>query len=262
MICSLQSARSVSGKLNPTLFVLLATLVLGWYAAHPLISYAQSDDDSARRSPVSIDFGADAVSRFVWRGIGFGTSPSIQPSVAIQAYGAEVGTWGNYSLTLDGDNAAEHDFWLSYTLGLGSSSLTLRAHDYYAPSVSSPFFDWSSAGEGSHIVELSARYFASPRLPIHVFVARNVHNDPDGSWYIEAGYTAQLDGVEVGLSGGLTQGASAWYGVAQQDVAVLNAQLRLAKTVALTEQFSVPLHAALVMNPYTEQTYLVFGLTL
>jgi hypothetical protein len=258
----LWAVRSIRDGHVPTFFALLMVLFLGGYVTHPATTYAQSEESTARASPVSIDFGADAVSRFVWRGIGFVTSPSIQPSISVQAYGVQVGTWGNYSLTPDGDNAAEHDFWLSYSVGLGASTLTLRAHDYYAPSTSSPFFDWRGAGEGSHRIELSARYVVSPRWPIHVFVARNVHNDPDGAWYVEAGYTTQLSDVTVRWAGGLTPKASTWYGVSHDAITLLNAHLRLEKTVALTDRYSVPLHAAVIVNPYTEQTYLVFGLSL
>lgn len=209
----------------------------------------------------ALRLGTDLVSRYVWRGLRFGDSPSVQPKVTFATGGLEVGAWGNYAVSTDEANAAETDFWLGYTLPTKAGTFAASLVDYFYPGPGSAFFDWQGGGQGSHTVEAGLRYTV-PRVPLYAAVSYNVHNDPDGSFYAEAGYTTALQGVELGAALGAVAGRSAWYGVAEDGWALTNVSLRFARTVGITEHFSLPLQAQLVLNPHTEQTYLVFGVSL
>lgn len=231
------------------LLVLLSTLL-------PLRS-------SAQQAPVDLHFGADFVSRYVVRGLDFGRSPSVQPVAVVSAYGFDAGTWGNYSLTnMDDYNGAEQDFWIGYTATHDElGSLRVSLFDYHFPEAGSGFFDVSDGGRGGHLVEAQV-HIAPASLPVYLFAGRNIYNDPDGSWYAEAGLTPRVGEVDVTLSAGIAGGGSAWYRTSESDLALINTSLKLARSVRLTEQFALPLHASFVLNPHAERVYLVFGFSL
>src|SRR5690554_5376874 len=86
---------------------------------------------SASAQPIS--FGADLVSRYVWRGYEYGEAASIQPMLAYTYGGTEVGTWASYALVPDGALADEHDLWVAHTLDVGGAAFTLGLNSYYYP---------------------------------------------------------------------------------------------------------------------------------
>ena len=45
----------------------------------------------------TLNFGADIVSRYIWRGYDFGNSPAIQPNLFFSLRGLNIGAWGSYS---------------------------------------------------------------------------------------------------------------------------------------------------------------------
>ena len=65
--------------------------------------YAQDEivqkeaEESVNDKSVTLNFGADVMSRYIWRGIDFGNSPAIQPSLFLSWRGLNVGAWGSYS---------------------------------------------------------------------------------------------------------------------------------------------------------------------
>src|SRR5690606_41614376 len=44
-----------------------------------------------------VSIGADIMSRYIWRGVDYGNSPSLQPQLSFSAGGFSIGTWGAYS---------------------------------------------------------------------------------------------------------------------------------------------------------------------
>ena len=87
-----------------------------------------------------------------------------------------------------------------------------------------------------------------------------VHNDPDNSLYLEGALPFSIGDVELGLTLGIVAGMSGFYGV--ESTSLVNMGLSASKDLQITEQFSLPLSAAYIMNPTTEKTYLVFGFSL
>jgi hypothetical protein len=65
--------------------------------------FAQDDqalkeaEESVSDKSVTLNFGADVMSRYIWRGIDFGNSPAVQPSLFLSWRGLNVGAWGSYS---------------------------------------------------------------------------------------------------------------------------------------------------------------------
>ena len=46
-----------------------------------------------------VDFGSYFVNRYVWRGIDFGKSASIQPYIEFSSVGFTAGTWASYAIS-------------------------------------------------------------------------------------------------------------------------------------------------------------------
>ena len=230
-------------------FFLRTFMMLALLASTPLLTNAQS-----------IGFGADFYNRYIWRGYDFGDSFSIQPGLAFTAGSFELGTWGSYSISADGADANEHDLYATYSFGLGSTtSLALTVTDYYFPT-DSDWLNFDGDGEGAHWIELMGALTLPESFPVTLTAAFMVHNDPDNSLYLEGALPFSMGDVELGLTLGLVAGMSEFYGV--ESTSLVNMGLSASKDLQITEQFSLPLSAAYIMNPTTEKTYLVFGFSL
>lgn len=213
--------------------------------------------------PVSaqqVTFGADLVSRYVWRGYDFGSSASLQPVLAYTYEGTEVGTWASYALVPDGALADEHDLWLSHAFDLGGGSATVGLTSYYFPTAGADFFDLSGDGEGAHYLEPFLKVEGPEGTPIHLLAAAFVYNDPDHSVYLEAGYPFRVAETDLRLAAGVVPAESALYGTA--GAAVTHLGLTASRDLVPSEDLTVPVSVGYVLNPYAEQTYLVFGIGL
>jgi hypothetical protein len=190
------------------------------------------------------DLTFDYASRYVWRGFDYGSSPSLQPSVSLTTGNLTVGTWAAYATNGDPDGT-EIDFYLSYALG----DLTLSVTDYVFPDAA-PFFDTSQ-----HFVEVGAAY-TLPSLPLTLSANVFVLNDEDYPVYLEAGYSVG----ELAFVLGFTPAKSDVYGNAKPGL--INAGVGLARNVVVTETFAFTLTTTLVTNPYANNAFLLFGVTL
>lgn len=218
-----------------------------------------------------VSLGADVVSRYVWRGIDFGQSAAVQPSIELGVEGLTLGTWGSFAISDAGAN--ELDLYLSYTVG----PLTFGVTDYYfptdAPAVGedddggSDFFNVDD-GDGAHTLEPFAS-FESEAFPVTLLLATNVRNDADYSTYLEAGYGFAVGGVDLGLAIGAAfaldssdgeQGSG--YYLTSNDAAITVLSLSAAKEIPITSQFALPVFGQYIVNPETERSFLVFGISL
>ena len=219
----------------------------------------------------SIGLGADLVNRYVWRGFDFGESFSVQPTVSLNAGGFDAGAWGSYALTTAGAN--ELDLFASYTAG----AVTIGVTDYYFPSIppdlgvqsGADYLNFADGGEGAHYIEPFVSVSGGDALPIALTVATVAYNDPAFSTYLEASYSTDVAGTEVGLALGSvlaldpedgTEG-SPFYGTTR-NATVTNVSLSVARALQITEQFALPLFGAYTVNPETERAFLVFGVSL
>lgn len=208
-----------------------------------------------------IGLGADLVSRYVWRGYDFGESASVQPALAVTSGGFEVGLWGSYAI--DDASANELDLYVSYTAG----PVTVGVTDYYFPP--SPLFDFDNYdgddGPGSHFIEP----FVALATPsgVGLYAGTFVWNDEAYSTYLELNYGDEVAGTEIGVALGsvlaldLPDGGTTIYGT-DDTFALTNLAFTAGKAIPITDQFELPVFAQYVVNPYTEQGFLVFGVSL
>jgi uncharacterized protein (TIGR02001 family) len=186
--------------------------------------------------------GLDIYSSYVWRGTKFGSGPAFQPSLEFSAGGFAIGAWGSFSASTD--EAAEADLYASYGFDLGeSASLTVTLTDYYFPG--------SSWFEGdSHYIE--------PMLTLGIgsfsLTGAYMLNDGEGDIYLEAGISAGA--VDLFLGGG--DGAYTVDGKFN----VCNIGIGTSKEIKITDSFSLPVSGAAILNPSSEQFYIVVGISL
>lgn len=210
----------------------------------------------SRAAAQSVSIGADVVSRYVWRGLDFGESMSVQPALTIGAGGLEFGAWGSYSISADGASANENDLWFTYTVTTSSgASISVGATDYYFPGPGADGFSYKSA----HTWEFSLAFAGPESFPLSLF--GGLINDDDKPMYLEAGLPLPTgEGVELGLYAGMVTAASDFYGT--DGAAIVNLGITAGKDLQITDSFALPMNVSYVVNPDQDRAFLVFGISL
>ncbi|MEN8115728.1 MAG: TorF family putative porin [Bacteroidota bacterium] len=184
----------------------------------------------------------DIYSSYIWRGLKFGSGPAFQPTIEFNKDGFAIGAWGSVNASID--EAAEVDLYASYGFDLSeNTSLSFMVTDYYYPGT-----DWLS-GE-SHFIEP----LVSLGVGAFTFTAAYMTGENVSDIYLEAAVTAGP--VDIILGGG--DGQYTYDG----DLGISNIGLRTAKEITITDSFVIPVSGSVVLNPSTEQFYLVVGITL
>ena len=139
------------------------------------------------------------------------------------------------------------DLYILYGFDFG---LSIGVTDYYYPGTE--YFDFTDTA-GAHGIELNAGYSIS-----NIFIAGNyIFNEAGGAgtigsdMYFELGYTLGLVDLFIGAGDG-------WH-TSDGKFAVCNVGLSSGKKISITEKFSIPVIGSVILNPDTEQFYIVFG---
>lgn len=199
-----------------------------------------------------VSTGADLVSRYVWRGTDFGNSAAVQPTVEFAAGDFAIGAWGSYAINSN-VGGAEADLYVSYSIADFSIGIT----DYYFPGegfanapgtvpvTSGNYFDY----ENAHYFELNLGYtIESFSISANYFFA-NLNDD----LYFELGYN--IDNVD--LFAGV--GNESYTGDGEFNL--VNVGLSATKEIEISDTFALPLFGSVVLNPDSEQLFLLFGLS-
>lgn len=187
----------------------------------------------------------DVVSSYVWRGTQY-SGVSIQPTVDFTAGGFSVGSWGSAGF----DGFMEMDLYAKYAFGFG---LTVGLTDYYYPGTN--YFDVSKA-TGAHGLEANLGYTVGG-LSIaanYIFNEAGGAATAGGDKYFELGYAFEKFSIFAGAGDG-------WH-TPTGGFGIVNVGLSTTKTIKITDTFSVPLKGSLILNPTTQQYFLVAGITL
>jgi hypothetical protein len=196
---------------------------------------------AAQESKCSVTAGADLVSNYIWRGSKFGKGPAIQPGIKLNAGGFTLGAWGSYCLS--DEEAPEADLYTSYSFGPVSIGLS----GYYFPG--SDFFKTENhafeinGGLKQGILSLSANWILNEG-------AGSKGND----LYFEAGIAAG----KVNLTAGAGNG---WY-TPSGKFNLCNLGISTTKEISVTDSFKIPLTGSAILNPATEQFFIVVGISL
>lgn len=213
---------------------------------------------------VNFSLGADIVSSYVWRGMK--TAPaSVQPSATLEIGGFSLGAWGSTDIT--GDGTKEVDFTAAYSI----AGFTVAITDYWWAGEDEFRYFHYDAHDTEHLFEATIGY----KLPVESFplsltwntmFAGDDYNKADGkraySTYVELEYPFSIKEVDLGLQIGFTPWESRLYTSHTDKFSVINVGLKAAKTVKITESFSLPIFTHLIFNPEAEDIHFVFGISL
>lgn len=212
-------------------------------------------------SAFSVEFGADVVSSYIWRGQELGGF-SVQPSVTFTWTKPAIsfGVWASAEL-FEKSNAAnmtEFDLSLSWN---PIESLTIGLTDYYL-SGNSYFSGWTWNAAATHNLEAQLAYDFGPVAlswntcltgPDHHFDGELKRNY---STYVELSAPYEVAGVK----GSMAVGASLWddglTAIGNDKFNVCNISLSAEKEI-----FHLPMMGQIVFNPQTDNAYFVVGLT-
>ena len=188
---------------------------------------------------------ADVVSSYVWRGTKF-SGVSVQPTLDFTAGGFSIGAWGSAGF----DGFMEADLYVKYAFDFG---LTLGVTDYYFPGTE--YFDYSKA-TGNHGFEVNLGYGIGG-LSISANYMLNEAGGAltvGGDKYFELGYAFEKFSIFAGAGDG-------WH-TPDAKFALVNIGASTTKEIKITDTFSLPLKATVILNPKTEQFFIVAGITL
>lgn len=194
-----------------------------------------------------ISTGLDLYSTYVWRGVAY-SGPSLQPHVELGAGGFTLGAWGSQGIDglIDGDTYStgyqEMDLYTSYSFDFG---LSLGLTDYYYPG--SQYFD-----EDSHAVELNVGLSAGDLSLSGNYIFGGGGSVGDDT-YFELGYSVGAADLFIGAGDG-------WH-TTDTDFAVVNIGVGTSKEIKITDDFSLPVSGAVILNPDTEQLYILAGIS-
>lgn len=189
--------------------------------------------------------GVDLVSTYVWRGVAY-SGPSVQPYVEFSADGFALGAWGSQGIDGIGGTSngfQEMDLYASYSFDFG---LSLGVTDYWYPG--SLYFD-----EDSHAFELNGGFSAGD-LSLsanYIFAGGGSVGD---DVYFELGYSAGPADLFIG-------GGDGWHS-SDTEFAIVNIGIGTSKEIKITDSFSLPVSGSVILNPDTEQLYILAGISL
>jgi hypothetical protein len=205
-----------------------------------------------------VNVGADFVSRYVWRGLDIANSPSLQPTLSISMSNVEVGFWGAYSLFNNKSASDEIDSWIGYSLNNDLGEFSFIILDYYYPNAGRKLSNLTN-GDGAHTLEGMISYSG----PFSILLGCNFYNDPGNNIYVELGYPVENENLSLNFFIGVTPGSiknPGYYGA--ENFSFINVGAKVAKEIKISDNYSLPVFSALVINPKAEIAHLVFGISL
>jgi hypothetical protein len=208
---------------------------------------------TVKSQEVTVSAGADLVSGYIWRGIDCG-DVSFQPSLSVGVGGFSLTAWGSVGFGMD--YTEEYDFTLGYSTG----GLSVAMTDYWF-NIEPGYFDYK-AHTTAHMFEATLGYDFGPlALSWNTYFAGADYNKADGkraySTYVEAGVPFKLGGLDMSAELGFTP----WEGLYSDKFNVVNMAVGASKEIKITDSFSLPAFTKVIVNPYSERTYFVFGVS-
>ncbi|GHU69091.1 hypothetical protein FACS189413_07350 [Bacteroidia bacterium] len=209
--------------------------------------------------------GADVVSSYLWRGQYLGGT-AIQPGLSFSAAGFSIGAWSSVDL-INISNVKEFDLSIGYEIAGISVGIT----DYYiATQGDAGYFNYDGEAGSAHTLEATIGYtLPIESLPLSLSWSTNFYGSDglnnDGktaySSYFEVAYPFSVKDISLNAAVGITPWATSFYGNSTESgFNVINLALTASKEIKIAD-FTIPAFAQIVVNPRTEDAFLVFGVS-
>ena len=210
-----------------------------------------------------INAEADLVSSYVWRGI-YQTGVSIQPSLTASFSGFTLGVWGSTDFSTW---FKEFDFSLFYETGGLSFGIT----DYWWSGQWEPYFNRKGKNgapdvkyKENHLLEISIGYHFGDGFPLSLGWNTMFFGDQDKnledkqmfSSYLSVGYDFPVKDVKCNVE----MGFNTWESMYSNKFDLMRLSFKALKTVTVTDKFSMPAFAQMILCPATNDAHLIFGL--
>ncbi len=203
--------------------------------------------------------GLSAQTKYMWRGIEYGTSPVLFPTLSYESKGIYIYGMGGYAT--DGSHQ-EVDLGISYTF----KDFTLSINDYYYPTAvgeKDKYFNLKGK-ETAHWIESCIQYTSSKvpmwcMLSTYIAGADKKMNSNQQAWssYVEIGTHYDFDDNNI-LS--LAIGAAlnkSFYNDYNHDFSVCNIEFKYSHDI-LVNKLSIPISVSYIVNPYKEKSFVNF----
>lgn len=201
---------------------------------------------------------ADFVSSYIWRGMK-NANASVQPTLGVEWKGFTLSAWGSTEFRNENN---EIDLTLEYEY----RNLKLCLNDYFYQSEDESFkyFDYHPH-TSEHTFELGAVYTVSEKFPLALgwytmFAGNDFRKNDKRAWssYCELSYPFNVKGVDLAVEAGFTP----WESEYADKFNVVNIGLSATKELNITPGFKPSIFSKLIANPYENQMYFVFGISL
>jgi len=245
-------------------------------------------EESVSDKAATLNFGADIMSRYIWRGIDYGNSPAIQPTLYFSWRGLNIGAWGSYSfapyramindtVSVNMGSYSEMDMYVCYTL----KWFTLMFFDFYIPNSLDAnytgirqfqYFNYDKKNTG-HTFEISLTFAGPEAFPIKFFAGTLVYgndkakdtlgwyaneNKNNYSTYLELSYPVKFRKIDLNFFVGGTPSGGSWY---SPSAGFTNVGITAKKAIPITKSYSFPIQCSLITNPSSQKIFLVFGIS-
>lgn len=222
-------------------------------------AYVMSANDSTKVvSPFSASL--ELTTKYMWRGIEYGTAPTVFPMIGYCYKGFNAFAMGGYAVN---GSHQEVDLGVSYT----ANEFSLGVSDYYYPSAvgeKDGYFKLSNRNTG-HWVEAYASWNGK-KIPLWVTVSTYVFGadkNEDGkqmySAYAEVGYAHSFnDNNSMSLCVGANLNKS-FYTEYQSGFNVVNINAKYS-TAFKFGKFHLPVSAGYILNPYKNKSFFTMSL--
>lgn len=196
--------------------------------------------DTAAVDPFSLD--VYLYSRYVWRGVGFGASPSVQAQMAYTTGGFMAACYVSKSLNGNSIGFANTS---NVMVGYKYKGVSVVVDDYffYDEDNLDRYLDWSDTT--LHFIETRLRYDADRWYGFagyNVYAAETMNRD---GVYIEAGYRIPKHSLLL-FAGYLTDGSDLNF---TTTAGVTNIGITKEKRLRFSDKFSLPITGSLIVNP-------------
>ncbi|OFX23781.1 MAG: hypothetical protein A2041_12455 [Bacteroidetes bacterium GWA2_31_9b] len=220
-------------------------------------SYAQENEQKKGNIDISVDF----VNRYLWRGLLYCSTPSIQPYLAYTNANENFsfGAWGSYS---NSSNYGEVDLFITYS----AKYFSVSVWDYFLMDETASrnrYFQYDNETTG-HSYE-AALVIGNFKLPIQITSSiffygadKDANGDNYYSLYFEAAYTFNVANQDFNVF----LGGTPREGLYGSGPGFVNLGCSLTKEIKITDNFSLPLKGSLVFNPREENVFFIVGITL
>lgn len=226
-----------------------------------LLAYADvmlANDSTKVVSPFSASL--ELTTKYMWRGIEYGTAPTVFPMIGYCYKGFNAFAMGGYAVN---GSHQEVDLGVSYTV----SEFSIGVSDYYYPSAvgeKDGYFKLSNRNTG-HWVEAYASWNGK-KIPLWLTVSTYVFGadkNEDGkqvySSYAELGYTHSFnDNNSLSLCVGANLNKSFYTGY-QSGFNVVNVNAKY-NTAFKFGKFRLPVSASYILNPYKNKSFFTMSL--